>query len=103
MDAELPRLGISDMAHLTFETPDESTFPATAIARRAAKEGKTAIFNGADEAAVEAFLEGKLSYCGISEMLGLAVESLPTPDGVSISELLAADRAGREFVRERVG
>ncbi len=103
VDAELPRLNISDMASLTFEKPNEEVFPATAIARRAAKEGKTAIFNGADEAAVAAFLEGKLSFCGISELLGLAVESLPTPDGESISELLAADRAGREFVSERVG
>ena len=55
---------------------DEEAFPAVRIARTAGSAGGTApaVFNGADEACVEAFLEGRLSYPGIVSTIGRVVD-----------------------------
>ncbi len=55
---------------------DEEAFPAVRIARTAGSAGGTApaVFNGADEACVEAFLEGRLSYPGIVSTIARVVD-----------------------------
>lgn len=86
---------------LTFEEPDTDTFYALKLAYEAMKDGgiKPTIFNSADEAAVELFLKGKLSYLGISEAIKKAMDSIPNVENPGIEEIFEADKAAREAVR----
>lgn len=101
-DAGLPRLKMSDMQKLTFEPHDAEAFPAVELARRAAACGKTAVLNGADEAAVAAFLAGRIAFPRITELVAEAVSALPAPDGSDIEQLIEADGRGARFVNERI-
>ncbi len=67
----VPRFDIATLANpLTFEPPDESRFPALAMARRAASIGGTlpAVMNAANEAAVGLFLDGHLTFGAITTL-----------------------------------
>lgn len=87
---------------LTFEKPDFETFPALALAYQAGKVGGLlpCIFNASDEAAVELFLQEKISYLQIAEIIGEAMEKIPNGENPSVAEILETDRQVRAFVRE---
>lgn len=65
----LPRLDLAQLGSLHFEAPRWDDFPALGLARQAGLTGGTmpAMFNAANEVAVQAFVEGKLSFPGIWE------------------------------------
>jgi len=82
-------LDITEAGQLDFLEPDEKKFPALALARLAAEKGGTApaVFNAANEAAVAAFLEGRIQFTRITELIEKAVvkhivESSPTLDDI---------------------
>jgi 1-deoxy-D-xylulose-5-phosphate reductoisomerase len=86
---------------LEFEAPDTETFPLLALARAAGVRGGTApcAFNAANEVAVAAFLDGRLSFLGIPEVVAetlAAVDGAPARD---VGDLLAADRLARELAQ----
>jgi 1-deoxy-D-xylulose-5-phosphate reductoisomerase len=97
----LPRMGLADYANLTFEAPDESKFPALAIARRAIAAGGTtaAVMNAANEEAVAQFLDRRITYLDIMRRVERAMErhssSAPT-----LAAILDADAWARRFVRD---
>src|SRR5262249_21967287 len=76
VDTGLPRLELSAYAALTFEAPDEEKFPALGLARRALAQGGTmpAVMNAANEAAVGLFLERKVPYLAITELVARTME-----------------------------
>ena len=82
---------------LTFAPPDEENFPCLALAKRAAGEGgtATAILNGANEAAVAEFLEGRIGFMDIPRMVEKAVEKVPVLQKPTLEDILAADEAAR--------
>lgn len=85
------------IATLSFFAPDGESFPLLPLARRAAGIGGTApaVMNGANEAAVELFLDGKISFTDISELvIKVTTEhtALKTP---SVEQILEADKAAR--------
>ena len=98
-------------ASWTFEPLDDETFPAVGLARRAAEAGGTApaVFNAADEAAVAAFLAGRLPFLGIAETIaevlqrhlgadnGGARPEGPAPEGnpLGVHDVLEADAWAR--------
>ncbi len=94
------RLDFSKYSALTFEEPDVDTFYALRLAYNALKEGgiKPTLFNGADEAAVDLFMQGKLSYLGISEAIDKAMTSVKNVENPSVEDIFAADKAAREIV-----
>ncbi|MBR0028577.1 MAG: 1-deoxy-D-xylulose-5-phosphate reductoisomerase, partial [Clostridia bacterium] len=94
-------LDLFEYGSLTFEEPDTDTFYALSLAYEALKDGgiKPTIFNSADEAAVELFMNGKLSYLGISEAIKKAMDSIPNVENPAIEDIFAADKAAREAVR----
>ena len=94
------RLDFSKYSALTFEEPDVDTFYALRLAYNALKEGgiKPTLFNGADEAAVDLFMQGKLSYLGISEAIDTAMTSVKNVENPSVEDIFAADKAAREIV-----
>ena len=85
---------------LTFEEPDMDTFYALRLAFEALKDGgiKPTVFNSADEAAVELFMKGKLSYLGISEAIEKAMREIKNIDNPDIDTIFEADRLAREIV-----
>lgn len=96
-------LDLTDIASLTFEKPDVDTFYALKLARRAGEEGGTlaTVFNAADEAAVELFLNGKLSYLEITEAIEAAMECHKNIKNPTLSQIYDADKEARELVYKR--
>jgi 1-deoxy-D-xylulose-5-phosphate reductoisomerase len=94
-------LDLAALGRLDFETPRLDLFPSINLARRAGTAGGTlpAVLNAANEAAVEAFLEGRISFPGIWKNVEQAMESVPFVEHPSLDQLVTADRAARESVR----
>ncbi|MBF6226780.1 1-deoxy-D-xylulose-5-phosphate reductoisomerase [Nocardia abscessus] len=90
----------------TFEPVDNDVFPAVELARAAGQAGGsvTAVYNAANEVAVQAFLDGAIRFPEIVRTVAAAVEAAERwraePD--SLDEVLAADRWAREFAAARV-
>jgi 1-deoxy-D-xylulose-5-phosphate reductoisomerase len=82
---------------LEFHAPDLDTFPLLALARRAGEEGGTApcVFNAANEVAVAAFLDGRLPFLGIGEVVADTLDAADTAPARDLNELLAADAEAR--------
>lgn len=90
----------------TFEPVDNGVFPAVELARAAGQAGGsvTAVYNAANEVAVQAFLDGAIRFPQIVGTVAAAVEAAEQwraePD--SLDEVLAADTWAREFAAARV-
>ena len=82
---------------LTFAEPDERAFPCLRLARYAAAVGGTAcaILNGANEAAVGLFLQGKLGFNDIPRRVERALERTEVQYQPSLADILEADKAAR--------
>ena len=93
-------LDLASVGRLDFEAPRTDLFPALDLARRAGTAGGTlpAVLNAANEAAVEAFLEGKLSFPGIWESVARAMDEVPFVEHPTLDQLIEADEAAREIV-----
>jgi 1-deoxy-D-xylulose-5-phosphate reductoisomerase len=85
-----PKLDLAAIGALTFEAPDEERFPALALAREALRAGGSApaVFNAANEIAVEAFLQRRLAFLDIAAVVHetldrQASEPDPGPSGVN--------------------
>lgn len=88
----------------TFEPVDDKVFPAVRLARQAGEAGGsvTAVYNAANEVAVQAFLDGKISFPAIVRTVTQAVEAADRwqaePD--TLDDVLAADRWARQYATE---
>lgn len=93
-------LDLLDCPPLTFDKPDLETFPCLALALAAARTGgtATAALNGANEAAVELFLQDKIGFLDIPERVARAMEAVPLVQKPGLEQILAADRAARQAV-----
>jgi 1-deoxy-D-xylulose-5-phosphate reductoisomerase len=98
------RLDLTKTGPLTFEEPDVERFPCLALARQAltAAGCAPAILNAANEVAVGAFLEGRIRYTKIAELIAAALERVPARGLDSIETCVAVDAETRRFVEERV-
>jgi 1-deoxy-D-xylulose-5-phosphate reductoisomerase len=87
------------LARLDFEAPRRSDFPAIDLAVRAGSEGGTlpAIFNAANEVAVAAFLDGRISFPQIWQTVARVMDQAPAGNDDSLESVIAADRAAREL------
>ena len=83
---------------LTFGAPDPDTFRCLDLALRAARTGGTAgaILNGANEAAVAQFLDGKIGFLDIADKVEQATQKVPVIQNPSLLDVLQADAAARE-------
>jgi 1-deoxy-D-xylulose-5-phosphate reductoisomerase len=82
---------------LAFEAPDLETFPMLKLAREAGERGGTypCVFNAANEAAVAAFLEGRLAFLEIAEVVADALARADGAPASDLADLLEVDRAAR--------
>jgi len=95
---------VMNLRHLEFVPPDMEKFPCLGLAYEAAEAGgaKTVALNAADEVAVAAFLQGRIGFDGIPEVVREVLSATAVGKLESISEVLAADSEARELARERV-
>ena len=87
---------------LTFAKPDPDTFRCLGLALECAQKGgtSTAILNGANEVAVELFLEEKISFLDIARRVEGALERVASKPADTLEDVLEADRAARQAVRD---
>ncbi|MCC7204366.1 MAG: 1-deoxy-D-xylulose-5-phosphate reductoisomerase [Phycisphaeraceae bacterium] len=92
------------LSRLDFEQPDTDKFPALTLAYQAIEAGGTAgaILNAANEAAVEAFLERKILFGRIVELVAEALSAIETRPADSLETVIEDDRRARQFVDSRV-
>jgi 1-deoxy-D-xylulose-5-phosphate reductoisomerase len=100
----IPALDLAAGLTLEFHAPDLDTFPLLALARGAGERGGTypCAYNAANEVAVAAFLDGRLPFLGIAEVVE---ETLAAVDGAAardLGELSEADAAARELAQRNL-
>jgi 1-deoxy-D-xylulose-5-phosphate reductoisomerase len=103
-DPPVPALDLADLGRLEFARPDLERFPCLALAFRALR-GAGALpvaLNAANEVAVEAFLEGRLAFAAIPEVIGRALDACERSCGAA-PETLAAVRAVDRWARAYSG
>ena len=96
-------LNFKDAANLTFEEPDMKTFRCLDLAYKAGKLGGNmpAIYNGANEIAVELFLDEKISYLQIEEIIESSMKEFEFVENPTLDEVLDIDRRVREYVLKK--
>lgn len=96
-------LSLTDYGTLTFEKPDYDTFKCLKAAVKAAETGGTAgsIINGANERAVELFLEGKIGFCDIGRGVSGALHNIAVRPADTLEAVLAADAEARDYIDSR--
>jgi 1-deoxy-D-xylulose-5-phosphate reductoisomerase len=101
---DVPGLDLAGGLTLEFSAPDLDTFPLLALARRAGKAGGSfpATFNAANEVAVAAFLEGRVSFLGISELVEDVLDAADGAPAGDFEELVEADAAARRLATRGV-
>ncbi|WP_440995607.1 1-deoxy-D-xylulose-5-phosphate reductoisomerase [Arhodomonas sp. SL1] len=98
IDAGVTPLDLFSVARLDFEPPDGERFPCLGLARAALVEGGSApaVLNAANEVAVAAFLEGRLGFTGIAEVIAATLDALPSEPVSSLAQVMDSDRLARE-------
>ncbi len=97
-------LDLAEIGELSFEAVDLDAFPCLRLAGAAAREGGTApcVLNAANEIAVHAFLEGRLRFVEISEVIERTLCALGSEPIRSFESLYEADRRAREVAGQAV-
>jgi 1-deoxy-D-xylulose-5-phosphate reductoisomerase len=97
VDVPVRALDLVELGSLTFEAPDEAAFPCLRLARDAAVAGGTApcVLNAANEVAVHAFLDGRIAFPQIAEVIERTLELVPAGRIHAFETLYAADAQAR--------
>ena len=88
------KLSLFDVGSMTFEKPDPDVFEGLKLALRAANEGGSmpTVFNAANELAVARFLDGKIGFTDIYEIIKKAMNAHRTIQSPNLEEILDAER-----------
>jgi 1-deoxy-D-xylulose-5-phosphate reductoisomerase len=92
------RLDLPAIGRLTFEPPDERRFPALRVAREALMRGGgcPTVLNAANETAVHDFLDGRIGFLEIVEMVERTIEAIPQGPLESLEDVYNFDKMARE-------
>ncbi|MFO8082557.1 MAG: 1-deoxy-D-xylulose-5-phosphate reductoisomerase [Armatimonadota bacterium] len=104
VENDLQRMSLPEIGSLTFEEPDTERFPCLRLAFSAARAGRSypAVLNAADEVAVEAFLDGRIGFMRIPELIERALEEHQAFAIDSLGDVEEADGWARNYVAERI-
>lgn len=104
VESKYQRIDFGKLTQLTFMKPDLEKFTLVKSAYEALKLGgtATAVLNGANEAAVELFLERKIPFTSIARLVQMALENIPPKSSPELEDIFDADRVARQFVMEKV-
>ena len=99
-----PKLNLLTCPPLEFQEPDLEAFPCLAMAMEAAKKGGNAcaVLNGANEVAVAAFLEDKITFGQIPKLVRHALDTVPFLPKPDLEQILDSDRKAREAVTGKI-
>ncbi len=105
IDSGVEPLDIFAVGRLDFEPPDLERFPCLGLAYRAWEAGGTApaILNAANEVAVQAFLDGRLSFTGIAETIGAVLDEVEARPATDLATVLADDGRARKAAAGLIG
>lgn len=100
VESPVKPLNLWEIGTLTFDKPDYETFKCLQACKDALRLGGTApaIANGANEAANELFRKGKISFLRIGELVEDSIKAVKTQPINNVDDVLAADKAARDFV-----
>lgn len=98
------RLDFFKLKDLTFEEPDPENFEGLALAYRAARTGGSmpTVFNAANERAVAHFLDGKIGYLEITELIRGAMEAHTVLEHPSVDQILEAEQSAYEWIASSI-
>ncbi len=94
------RLDLFSLGSMTFERPDEDTFRGLALAKSALRTGGSmpTVLNAANEKAVALFLDEKIRFLQIAEIIERCMEEIPLIDAPDVEEILAVEQAVYEKI-----
>ena len=98
------RVDLFEMAQLTFEKPDLQTFTGLELAFKAARQGGSmpTVFNAANEKAVELFLNNRITYLQILELIGSAMEQHRVILEPTVEQILETEMQTYEYISGRI-
>ena len=99
------RLNLEEMGSLNFSKPDLKKFPSIEIARSCLEAGGTApsLLNAANEEAVQAFLDKRIIFTQITEIIAFVMDTITTKAVKELETVFEADSLGRESARNYIG
>ena len=97
------RLDFGTLSQITFEQPDMETFYGLKLAYHAGREGGTlpTVFNAANERAVALFLDRKIRYLQIPEIIQACMEAHKNIEAPDVETILKTERETYEFIKNR--
>ncbi len=103
LDSVVPAVDFTKYSSLTFGQPDRETFRCLTLAYDALNTGGTmpAAMNAANEVAVEAFLQGRLSFLEVAELVEEAMDAHKAINAPDLDDIFETDRWAREFLLEK--
>lgn len=103
-ESPVEKLDLLTCPPLVFSAPDTEAFPCLALARACAKAGGTACpaMNGANEEAVALYLQDKIGFYDIYDLVSNAVEEVPFLQAPSLEQILETDRLARQSVKNAI-
>src|ERR1022692_228367 len=101
-EAPVPKIDWAEARTWEFLPPDFARFPLLKLAYQCQEAGgsSTCTLNAADEVAVEAFLEGRIGYLSINEIVQETLSRMPSRTPRSVGDILEIDRQSRAVARE---
>src|SRR5699024_5237064 len=99
-----PQLNLAEVATLHFEAPNDDLFPSLKLARQAMVTGGTAaaVLNAANEVSVAAFLQQRLSFQGIFDVVTDCLNKVPVATATTLDSLMQADMLAREHADQLI-
>ncbi len=99
MATPVERLDLAEIGQLTFEAPDSTRFPALRLSRQALQIGGSAptILNAANEVAVQGFLDGRLGFLDIAEVVERTLERMPAAPLNGLDDVWQVDNEARRI------
>ncbi len=97
------RLDFAKLSRITFEAPDFEVFTGLKMAYEAGKKGGNVptVFNAANEKAVSLFLQRKISYLEITELIGECMAQIPWIAQPDVTQILETEAAVYEYIERK--
>ena len=95
-------LSLAEIGQLSFQTLDDHIFPCLQLAQKALNAGGMAaiVLNAANEVAVEAFLDNRLNFARIHEVIGETMQLMPMYQPTSVEDILHIDKCARSKAQD---
>jgi 1-deoxy-D-xylulose-5-phosphate reductoisomerase len=99
LPTDYPRFDFVQMGQLTFEKPDMPTFRNLQLAYDAGRMGGNApcILNAANEIAVQAFLQDKIGFLQMPDIIETCLKTIPFEKNITLEILTETDKETRKF------